>query len=444
VQAPAAPSGYDFPIREGDTLDNGRYVLQGVVGKGSFGQVARATDRQTGALVAIKVVQARKAFAENAKKEVAMLQALNAADPSDARGVVRLKRNFVEQGRWQCLVFEHLSYSLFDLLRNTSFQGVSLQLVRKLAVQVLDAMDFLRTLSPPVIHADIKPENVLLRHPTRSAVKLIDFGSSCREGATEYTYVQSRFYRSPEVMLGVPYGPGVDMWSLGCMLMELHSGEPLFGGRDESDQLWRIAMALGEPPQELLERASHRKKRKYLRSRGGCDAGGAMAAVVGGGSGGWLELVPSNSHSERKYLRKPLHVSLSNARRRATARGEAQRMQANSAARAGSASAAPQTAVDTDEDYDAFLELLSGLLVYDPAQRLSPAQAMQSRFIRGGASAQQGASGSAVGASTPPRKPTMEPSSPPQAAKPDGTLNGMRRTKAGARELRVQEQAKRY
>ena len=96
------------------------------------------------------------------------------------------------------------------------------------------------------------------------------------------------------------------------------------------------------------------------------------------------------------------------------------------------------------QNLDAFLELLSGLLVYDPAQRLSPAQAMQSRFIRGGASAQQGASGSAVGASTPPRKPTMEPSSPPQAAKPDGTLNGMRRTKAGARELRVQEQAKRY
>ena len=77
VQAPAAPSGYDFPIREGDTLDNGRYVLQGVVGKGSFGQVARATDRQTGALVAIKVVQARKVSARDERARPAQRAAVS-------------------------------------------------------------------------------------------------------------------------------------------------------------------------------------------------------------------------------------------------------------------------------------------------------------------------------------------------------------------------------
>ena len=70
----------------------------------------------------------------------------------------------------------------------------------------------------------------MLLDPMRTAVRLIDFGSSCRASDTEYTYVQSRFYRSPEVLLGLPYGPEVDSWSLGCLLMEMHTGEPLFAG----------------------------------------------------------------------------------------------------------------------------------------------------------------------------------------------------------------------
>ena len=177
--------------------------------------------------------------------------------------------------------------------------------MRKLTVQVLNAMDFLAKQAPSVVHCDIKPENVLLRHPTRSLVKLIDFGSSCLEGMTEYTYVQSRFYRSPEVMLGMPYGPGVDMWSLGCMMMELHSGEPLFGGRDESDQLWRIAMALGEAPQHILQQASHRSK----------------ALLQGGGAK--LPRTPrlqlTNGHTPKACNMKALATTLANARRRAVA-----------------------------------------------------------------------------------------------------------------------------
>lgn len=60
-----------------------------------------------------------------------------------------------------------------------------------------------------------------------------------------YSYIQSRFYRSPEVMLGLPYTTAIDMWSLGCILVEMHTGEPLFAGVDQFDQMCRIVSVLG-------------------------------------------------------------------------------------------------------------------------------------------------------------------------------------------------------
>ena len=77
-----------------------------------------------------------------------------------------------------------------------------------------------------------------------------------------YSYIQSRFYRSPEVLLGVPYTSAIDIWSLGCILVEMHTGEPLFGGIDSHDQLFRIIQTLGPLPDELVHRGS--KKEKYF------------------------------------------------------------------------------------------------------------------------------------------------------------------------------------
>lgn len=140
----------------------------------------------------------------------------------------------------QCLVFEMLSLNLYELLKNTQFVGVSLHLIRKFAKQILKSLDFLTRPDVDVIHCDLKPENILLRHPKRSGVKVIDFGSSCRSNRRMYPYIQSRFYRSPEVLLGLPYTVAIDMWSLGCILLEMHTGEPLFSGSDQFDQMQKI------------------------------------------------------------------------------------------------------------------------------------------------------------------------------------------------------------
>jgi dual specificity tyrosine-phosphorylation-regulated kinase 2/3/4 len=110
-----------------------------------------------------------------------------------------------------------------------------------------------------VVHCDLKPENILLKHPTKSSIKVIDFGSSCLENEKVYTYIQSRFYRSPEVILGMSYNMAIDMWSLGCILAELYTGYPLFPGENEQEQLSCIMEIQGVPDRYLIEKSSRKK-----------------------------------------------------------------------------------------------------------------------------------------------------------------------------------------
>jgi len=104
----------------------------------------------------------------------------------------------------------------------------------------------------------LKPENILLRHHEKSGIKIIDFGSSCFSDERIYTYIQSRFYRAPEIMLGIPFTTAIDMWSLGCILIELYTGIPIFPGESESEQLSLLMEVIGLPDMELLEVSSRR------------------------------------------------------------------------------------------------------------------------------------------------------------------------------------------
>ena len=156
-----------------------------------------------------------------------------------------------------CITFECLSVNLYELIKKNKFQGFSIQLVRRFAYSILNCLEFLYY--HKIIHCDLKPENVLLKQQGRSGIKVIDFGSSCFEKQRVYTYIQSRFYRAPEVILGAKYGTPIDMWSLGCILAELATGNPLLPGEDESDQLACIIELLGMPPQTLLDKSKRAK-----------------------------------------------------------------------------------------------------------------------------------------------------------------------------------------
>lgn len=120
--------------------------------------------------------------------------------------------------------------------------------------------------APAAHRLRLQPENVLLKQQGRSGIKVIDFGSSCFEHQRVYTYIQSRFYRAPEVILGSKYGMPIDMWSLGCILAELVTGYPLLPGEDEFDQLACIMELLGMPPQKLLDQSKRAKN--FISSKG--------------------------------------------------------------------------------------------------------------------------------------------------------------------------------
>ncbi|TGZ82707.1 kinase-like protein [Ascodesmis nigricans] len=234
-----------------ETKSRNRYLILDVLGQGTFGQVVKCQNMKTGEVVAVKVIKNRTAYFNQSMMEVSVLDLLNTKlDKNDDHHILRLKDTFIHR-QHLCLVFELLSVNLYELIKQNQFRGLSTTLVRVFAQQLLNALCLLN--KARLIHCDLKPENILLKNLESPIIKVIDFGSACDERQTVYTYIQSRFYRSPEVLLGLPYSSSIDMWSLGCIVVELFLGLPLFPGSSEYNQVSRITEMLGMPPIWMIE-----------------------------------------------------------------------------------------------------------------------------------------------------------------------------------------------
>ena len=205
----------DYILRAHDTIyspEGQEFLILDMLGKGTFGQVVLCENVTKKERVAIKVLKNKRNYRNQGVVEIKILHMLNTFDPNGEMHLVKMLDYFVFREHL-CIVFELLSASLFDMLKKNHFTGVSMNLSHILVSQICEALCVAR--EAKIIHCDLKPENILLCNPKRSAIKIVDFGSSCQLGQRIYQYIQSRFYRSPEVLLGIPYDLAIDMWSLG-------------------------------------------------------------------------------------------------------------------------------------------------------------------------------------------------------------------------------------
>jgi len=273
---------HDYICRVRETVCDSKadtYEFVERLGYGAFGQVMKCQHNRKGgssSVVALKLLRSKSSYLRQGKLEAEILDLLRRQDPDDQCHVVRMLDSFVHRGHL-CIAFEMLTSTLHEVLQERKFEGLDLRLVALFTKQLLKALIFLR--QTRVIHSDIKPENIMLRK--NSSIKLIDFGSACFEDLTVYKVVTSRFYRSPEVLLAVPYTTAIDMWSLGCVCGELFQGLPVFAGQTEFDQVFRICEILRVPPAALLEAGSD--SRKYFNQffevvRGDIDTAKSMVA----------------------------------------------------------------------------------------------------------------------------------------------------------------------
>jgi serine/threonine-protein kinase PRP4 len=252
--------GY-YCFRTGEILQE-KYRVLGFHGKGVFGSVLKAVDIETNQDLAIKVIRNNEWMKKCGLREIDLLNKLNKSDPDDKCHCVRAITHF-EFRNHLCIVFEALDMDLRNVLKKYGKEqgkqvGISLKAVQLYAKQLFVALLHLQT--HQILHADIKPDNILVNQK-RTIVKLCDFGSASDANENVITpYLVSRFYRAPEIVLGMRYSYAIDIWSVGCSLYELYIGEILFPSSNNNDLLYQVQQIKGPFSSKMLKKCLFREK----------------------------------------------------------------------------------------------------------------------------------------------------------------------------------------
>ncbi|XP_041936094.1 cyclin-dependent kinase-like 5 isoform X6 [Alosa sapidissima] len=290
-----------------------KFEVLGIVGEGAYGVVLKCRHKETKELVAIKKF---KDSEENEEVKETTLRELKMLRTLKQENIVELKEAFRRRGKLY-LVFEYVEKNMLELLEEQP-NGVPPEKVRNYIYQLIKAIHWCH--KNDIVHRDIKPENLLIS--SNDVLKLCDFGfaRNLSEGNdANYTeYVATRWYRSPELLLGAPYGKAVDMWSVGCILGELSDGQPLFPGESEIDQLFTIQKVLGPLPPEQMKLFYNNSRFHGMRFPSVSHPQTLERRYLGIISGGLLDLMKSLlqlSASERFLTEQSLNHQVFQAQR---------------------------------------------------------------------------------------------------------------------------------
>jgi hypothetical protein len=257
----------DLVLKPGSVFAN-NYLVQSELGTAAFSTAYRCLDLSSKEdedgyqdEVCLKVIKNTKDYFDQSLDEIKILQLLKDTGKVKENNIVEMKSFFYHREHL-VIVTELLRQNLYEFGKSILESRGSLYFTRlrlsHITRQCLIALKFVHKLG--LMHCDIKPENILLCSYSRALIKIIDFGSSSFVSDRQSSYIQSRSYRAPEVILGLPYDGKIDMWSLGCVVAEMYTNEVTFQNDSEISMLSRIEAICGPFPRHMVAkgRNSHR------------------------------------------------------------------------------------------------------------------------------------------------------------------------------------------
>ncbi|RLV94773.1 Dual specificity protein kinase KNS1 [Spathaspora sp. JA1] len=268
-----------------------RFIIIKLLGQGTFGKVVQCFDKVNREHVAIKIIRNIQKYRDAAKIELRILSTLKKFDNKNANHCIHLRECFDYRGHI-CIVTDLLKISLYDFLENNKFIPFPGSHIQAISKQLIRSVTFLHDLN--LIHTDLKPENILLHDDNYSKknlltstvisaymklgnsssrkvpkyskilkdplIQVIDFGSAIFNDEYHSSIVSTRHYRAPEIVLGTGWSFPCDMWSIGCILVELIIGEPLFKTHDNLEHLAMIEKVCGYRIDKSMVKLSKQKE----------------------------------------------------------------------------------------------------------------------------------------------------------------------------------------
>ena len=251
----------DLVLKPGSIFAN-NYLVQSELGSAAFSTAYQCLDLSSEEdedgyrdEVCLKVIKNTKDYFDQSLDEIKILQLLKDTGKTEENHIVKMKSFFYHREHL-VIVTELLRQNLYEFGKiiiesrgNVYFTRLRLSHIIR---QCLVALKFVHELG--LVHSDIKPENILLSSYSRALIKIIDFGSSSFVSDRQSSYIQSRSYRAPEVILGLPYDGKIDIWSLGCVVAELYTNEVTFQNDSELSMLSRIEAICGPFPRHMIDK----------------------------------------------------------------------------------------------------------------------------------------------------------------------------------------------